>query len=65
MKVNEGGFDRIARIVVGLVLIVLALTGTVGLWGYIGVVPVLTGLVGVCPLYSLIGVNTCSAPRRD
>lgn len=65
MKANVGGFDRIARIVVGLVLIILTLTGTVGLWGYIGVVPLLTGLFGVCPLYSLMGWSTCpAAPRR-
>ncbi|NIC43723.1 DUF2892 domain-containing protein [Aquabacterium sp. A08] len=56
---NVGGIDRILRIVVGLVLIALAATGTVGLWGYIGVVPLLTGLVGWCPPYALFGWNTC------
>ncbi len=56
---NVGGIDRILRIVVGLVLIALAVTGTVGLWGYIGVVPLLTGLVGWCPPYALFGWNTC------
>ena len=60
MKLNVGGIDRILRIVVGLVLIVLAATGTVGWWGYVGVVPLLTGLVGWCPPYSLLGWNTCS-----
>ena len=59
MKANVGGFDRILRIVLGLVLIGLAATGTVGLWGYIGVVPVLTGLFRFCPVYPLIGLNTC------
>jgi len=59
MKLNVGGIDRIARIVVGLVLIALAATGTVGAWGWIGVVPLLTGAVGFCPLYPLIGMNTC------
>lgn len=59
MKINVGGIDRIGRIVVGLVLIALALTGTVGAWGWIGVVPLLTGAVGFCPLYPLIGLNTC------
>jgi Protein of unknown function (DUF2892) len=59
MKLNVGGIDRILRIVVGLVLIALAFTGTIGLWGYIGVVPLLTGAVGFCPVYPLLGMNTC------
>ena len=64
MKVNEGAIDRSVRVVAGLVLIGLAATGTVGLWGYIGVVPLLTGAIGLCPLYSLLGINSCPAPRR-
>lgn len=59
MTHNVGGIDRILRIVVGLVLIGLAATGTVGLWGWIGVVPLATGLVGTCPAYKLLGLNTC------
>lgn len=64
MKVNEGVIDRGLRVVVGLVLIGLAVTGTVGIWGYIGIVPLLTGAVGMCPLYSLLGINTCPTSRR-
>jgi len=64
MKVNEGVIDRSLRVVAGLVLIGLAATGTVGLWGYIGVVPLLTGAVGMCPIYSLLGINSCPTPRR-
>ncbi|GIX24614.1 MAG: hypothetical protein KatS3mg122_1845 [Caldimonas sp.] len=64
MKANVGGIDRIARIVLGLVLVALAATGTVGLWGYIGVVPLLTGLFRMCPLYSLLGLSTCPLDRR-
>ena len=60
MKKNVGGIDRTLRIVLGLVLIALAATGTVGWWGYVGVVPLLTGLVGWCQPYSLLGWNTCS-----
>ena len=60
MKKNVGGIDRTLRIVLGLVLIALAATGTVGWWGYVGVVPLLTGLVGWCPPYKLLGWNTCS-----
>jgi hypothetical protein len=64
MKINEGMTDRSLRVVVGLVLIGLAVTGTIGVWGYIGIVPLLTGAVGLCPLYSLLGINTCPTPRR-
>lgn len=65
MKVNVGGMDRILRIVVGIVLIVLALTGTVGSWGWIGVVPLLTGLFKFCPLYTLLGMNTCPMEKKS
>ena len=60
MKKNVGGIDRTLRIVLGLVLIALAATGTVGWWGYVGDVPLLTGLVGWYPPYSLLGWNTCT-----
>lgn len=64
MKMNEGGVDRALRVVVGLVLIGLAATKTVGIWGYIGIVPVLTGLVGFCPAYTLLGMNTCGLKKE-
>ena len=60
MKRNVGGIDRILRIVAGLVLIGLAVTGTVGMWGWIGIVPLATGLMGWCPPYAILGFNTCS-----
>lgn len=59
MKVNVGSVDRILRIVAGLVLIVLAATGIVGIWGWIGVVPLLTGIFKFCPAYALLGMDTC------
>jgi len=55
---NVGGFDRIARIVVGLALISLVWLVPTN-WGWLGVVPLLTGLVNFCPAYTLLGVNTC------
>lgn len=61
MKSNVGGIDRILRIVAGLVLIALAATGTVGAWGWIGVVPLLTGLFRFCPAYTMLGMNTCKS----
>lgn len=59
MKANVGGMDRILRIVAGLALIGLTLTGTIGVWGWIGVVLLATSAVGFCPLYPLLGINTC------
>jgi hypothetical protein len=59
ITVPFGGIDRTIRIVVGLALIAAAATGSVGLWGYVGVVPLLTGLMGWCPPYALLGFNTC------
>lgn len=63
MKTNVGGIDRIARIVIGLVLIGLAATGTVGVWGWLGVVPLATGAIGWCPPYAIFGWNTCSTRK--
>ena len=63
MKVNVGSVDRLVRIVVGVALIGLAVAGTVGPWGYIGVVPLLTGFMRVCPAYSLLGVSTCATSK--
>jgi hypothetical protein len=60
MKANEGMWDRGLRIAVGLALIGLTLTGKIGVWGWIGVIPLLTGAVGVCPIYKGLGVNTCA-----
>lgn len=64
MKSNVGGIDRILRIVIGLVLIGLAATGTVGMWGWIGVVPLATGAIGWCPPYALFGWNTCATKSK-
>jgi hypothetical protein len=63
MTKNVGGIDRILRIFIGLALIAAAATSTIGLWGYIGVVPLLTGLIGWCPPYALFGFNTCSMKK--
>ena len=59
MTSNVGGIDRILRIGAGVVLVGLAATGTVGAWGWIGVVPLLTGAIGFGPVYPLLGMNTC------
>jgi Protein of unknown function (DUF2892) len=59
MKVNVGSIDRIVRIVGGLALIGLAVAGSIGMWGYIGIVPLLTGVFRTCPAYSLLGFSSC------
>ena len=59
MKANIGSVDRALRILVGLVLVGLAATGTVGWWGWLGLVPLATGLVGWCPPYAMLGISTC------
>lgn len=59
MKLNEGAIDRILRIVVGLGLLSLAFVGPQTPWGYVGLVPLLTGIIGFCPLYAVFGLSTC------
>ena len=62
MNVNVGTVDRTLRIFAGLVLIALAALGKIGWWGYIGVIPLATGVFRFCPAYTLLGVKTCSKP---
>jgi hypothetical protein len=59
MTRNEGNLDRALRIIAGLALISLVFIGPQTPWGWIGVVPLVTGLVGMCPLYSILGISTC------
>ncbi|MBF0461559.1 MAG: DUF2892 domain-containing protein [Magnetococcales bacterium] len=61
MQANIGGFDRILRIVIGIALLSQVFVGVHSPWGWVGVVPLLTGLVKFCPLYPLFGFNTCPA----
>lgn len=64
MQRNVGNLDRALRAVSGLVLIGLALSGTIGLWGWIGLPLVATAAIGFCPAYPLLGLNTCATQRR-
>lgn len=61
-KQNVGTLDQWLRICAGFVLVFLAGSGVIGAWGYIGVVPLLTGMVRFCPLYQVLGIRTCG-PR--
>lgn len=57
---NEGPIDRIVRVVLGLFLLTMTVAWPQTPWGFVGVLPLLTGVVGVCPLYRMLGIRTCS-----
>ncbi len=59
-KTNEGTLDRALRVIAGIALLSLTVIGPKTLWGLIGIVPLATGLVGNCPLYTVLGIRTCS-----
>ena len=59
MKHNVGGIDKVLRIIIGAALMILAATGSIGWWGWLGVIPLATGLMSSCMLYRLLGINTC------
>jgi DUF2892 family protein len=61
---NEGTLDRLIRIVLGIALLSLTVAGPRSMLGLIGVVPLVTGLVGFCPLYRLVGLSTCPMPQK-
>ena len=65
MKVNEGVIDRAVRILLGLALISLVYVGPKTAWGWIGLLPLATGIIGFCGLYALLGIKTCPMKRKD
>ncbi len=64
MKPNVCGIDRFLRVIIGLALVGLTLSGTIGVWGWIGAVPLLTGIFRYCPAYSIFGLQTCPVARK-
>lgn len=64
MKTNEGMVDRALRVALGLGLLATTFIGPQTPWGYIGIVPLATGLIGFCPLYTLLGINTCTLSSK-
>lgn len=64
MQRNEGTLDRAVRVIAGLGILSLAFVGPQTPWGWLGLVPLATGIVGICPAYSLLGIRTCPAPRK-
>jgi len=63
MKINEAGWDRTLRIVIGLVAISLVFIGPKSMWGLLGIIPLATGVTGSCLLYSVLGVSTCPVQK--
>ena len=63
MKTHVGSLDRILRALIGVLLLALTATGTIGLWGWIGLVPLATAAFSTCPLYTLLGLNTCPVKK--
>lgn len=61
MPINEGTLDRVLRVVVGLAIVSLVFVGPQTPWAWLGLVPLLTGIVGFCPAYALFGIRTCKA----
>jgi hypothetical protein len=62
-KVNEHPIERALRVIVGLALLGIAFFGPKTPWGYLGIIPILTGAFGTCPLYTLLGISTCPVAR--
>jgi DUF2892 family protein len=62
---NEHTVDRILRVILGLFLLALVVVGPKTPWGLVGLLPLLTGLAGTCPLYTVLGIGTCRVHRRD
>lgn len=64
IKSNLGGIDRTIRIIAGVALIAMVFVGPQTPWGYVGAVPLLTGLIGFCPAYCPLGLSTCRLPKK-
>lgn len=60
---NEGTIDRVIRVLLGVALVSLVFVGPHSLWGLVGLVPLVTGIFGFCPLYKLLGIKTCDVSR--
>lgn len=65
MHCNVGSPDRIIRILTGVALIDLTVIGIIGAWGWVGLIPLVTGAIGICPAYLLMKIRTCPAPKQD
>jgi hypothetical protein len=64
LATNEHSVDRVLRVILGIGLIGIAVIGPKTSFGYLGIIPLATGLLGTCPIYSLLGLSTCRIPKR-
>lgn len=64
LATNEGTMDRMIRVIIGVAVLSLTVVGPRTAWGLLGIIPILTGLLGTCPLYSLLGINTCRVKKQ-
>lgn len=64
LPTNEHAIERVARVVLGVILLSMVFVGPKALWGLVGLVPLATGLLGSCPLYTALGVSTCKVPKQ-
>jgi len=62
---NEGTVDRVLRVIAGLAILSLTIAGPKTMWGLVGIVPLLTGIVGSCPVYTLLGLSTCPVKKQQ
>ena len=65
MTRNEGAADRGLRVIAGLAILSLVFVGPQTPWAWLGLVPLVTGLVGYCPVYALLGIRTCPSPKAE
>ena len=65
MQKNVGGIDKTLRIAAGVVLLGATAAGLLPIWGLVGIVPLATGLMGWCPFYPLLGMNSCPIKKED
>lgn len=65
MNINVGGIDRILRVVVGSAMVLAASHHLIGDWGYLGVIVLTTGMLQLCGVYTLLGVNTCPMQHKS
>ncbi|MCB0391457.1 MAG: DUF2892 domain-containing protein [Bdellovibrionales bacterium] len=65
MQKNAGKIDRVLRVILGLAVLASAFIGPQTVWGYVGIIPLVTGLIGFCPLYKVIGINTCPLEKKS
>ncbi len=65
MQCNIGKTERVIRVIAGLGIVSLAFVGPASPWAFLGLVPVATGLLGWCPPYAILGINTCKVPKQD